>query len=183
MTTHPRSTASRLVGLAALLTLAACGGSNGYGGAAGGGSTTPGSGGASGAGGIGTTSTTLGTVLTDSAGKTLYAFAADSPGTSACSGQCLVYWPLSSAGTTPPKAPAGVTATLGVLKRPDGTRQLTVDGFPVYTYVGDQAPGDTTGEGKNLSGGLWWVLGTDGKWIKGGSSSSSYSNSGGGGSY
>ncbi len=183
MSTHATSTRYRLVGLAALLALAACGGGNGYGSAANSGGSTKassGSGGSAG-GGLGTTSSPLGTILTDSAGKTLYAFAADAPGTSNCSGQCLVYWPLDPAEVTPPKAPTGVTATLGVLDRGDGTKQLTVDGYPVYTYVGDQAPGDTTGQGKNLSGGLWWVLGTDGHWIKGDSTSpSSYTSSSGG---
>ena len=182
MTTHATSTRYRLVGLAALFALAACGGGNGYGSTGNGGATTTPSGsGGKASGGLGTTSSSLGTILTDPAGKTLYAFAADAPGTSNCSGQCLVYWPSDPAEATPPKAPTGVTATLGVLDRNDGTKQLTVDGYPVYTYIGDQAPGDTTGQGKNLSGGLWWVLGTDGHWIKGGSTStSSYTNSSGG---
>ncbi len=174
-----RQTTYRVLGLAALLTLTACAGGNSYGGSGDGGATSP----QSGPGvGLRTTSTSLGTILTDSAGKTLYAFAADSPGTSNCSGSCLVYWPLDRAGQGTPKAPPGVTAQLGVLDRVDGTRQLTVDGFPVYTYVGDQGEGDITGQGLNLSGGLWWVLGTDGHWIKGGSSSSAaYTTSGGGG--
>ncbi len=168
------------VGAAAvLLAVSACGGGSGYGSPSGG---NPGSGTASStpAGGIGTTSTSLGTILTDSAGKTLYAFAADSPGTSRCSGQCLVYWPFDPAESSAPKAPADVTAALGILDRGNGAKQVTVDGWPMYTYVGDQSTGDTTGEGKNLSGGLWWVVGTDGHWIKSGSVPSSPSTTSGG---
>ena len=125
-----------------LLTLAACGGSSGYGGASSSGSTSHAA-----AEGLSTTTTSLGKVLTDSAGQTLYAFAADSPGQTNCSDQCLVYWPSDGVGSQAPKAPAGVTAKLGVLTRPDGTKQLTVDNWPMYTYVGDQNPGDTTGQG------------------------------------
>ena len=64
-----------------------------------------------------------------------------------------------------PSAPAGVTATFGVLHRPDGTEQLTVDGWPMYTYVGDTKAGAITGQGQNSSGGLWWVVSPSGKWI------------------
>jgi hypothetical protein len=50
--------------------------------------------------------------------------------------------------------------------RSDGSTQLTVDGWPMYTYAGDSKPGQATGQGKNLSGGLWWVIAPSGKWIK-----------------
>lgn len=179
---HPaRLTALAAGGVIGMLTLAACGGSSGsgYGSSSNGGGSTTSSGSSSAAGGISTTTTSYGTILTDSSGKTLYAFAADSPGTSNCSGSCLVYWPADPSGSTPPKDPAGVTAKLGTIKRTDGSTQLTVNGWPVYTYVGDKAAGDTTGQGTNLSGGLWWVVGTNGKWIK--TTGSSSSSSGGGG--
>jgi predicted lipoprotein with Yx(FWY)xxD motif len=179
-TPHPRShrrhgTARPLraaAGTAALLTLAACGGGDGSRS-----SSSP----AAAAGGIGKTSTSLGTILTDSAGMTLYAFAADQKGI------CLTYWPPVPAKTAP-KDPSGVTAHLGVLTRSDGTKQLTVDGWPMYTYVGDHASGDTSGQGTNLSGGLWWVVGPDGSWIKdaagsSGPSSPSYPQSQGNGGY
>ena len=95
----------------------------------------------------------------------MYAFAADAKGKSACTGACLTYWPPVPAGAKAPTAGAGVTATLGVLHRPNGMAQLTADGWPMYTYVGDTLPGATTGQGTNLSGGLWWVVSPSGKWI------------------
>jgi predicted lipoprotein with Yx(FWY)xxD motif len=113
-----------------------------------------------------TAKTTLGTVLSDRFGKTLYAFAADKKGQSSCNPACLSYWPLVPAKPGALNAPSGVTAKLGTLTRPDGATQLTVNGWPMYTYVGDGSPGQATGQGKNLSGGLWWVVGKDGSWIK-----------------
>jgi predicted lipoprotein with Yx(FWY)xxD motif len=153
----------------AVATLAACGGSNGAG------SGPASSTGAHSSGAIATESTSLGTILTDNAGMTLYAFAADSKGKSNCSGSCETYWPPVTESSTP-KAPSGVTAKLGTITRSDGSKQLTVDGWPMYTYVGDTAAGDTTGQGTNLSGGLWWVVSTDGHWIKGSGGSSSPSS-------
>ena len=111
-------------------------------------------------------STPLGTILVDGQGKTVYLFAADTPGHSACSGTCLPYWPVVAAPASLPASLAGVTAQLGVLTRPDGTKQLTVGGWPVYTYAADTAPGSTTGQGKNLSGGLWWVLSASGSPVR-----------------
>jgi predicted lipoprotein with Yx(FWY)xxD motif len=113
-------------------------------------------------GAIGTVSASIGTVLTDSAGKTLYRFALDSPGKSACTGSCLQYWPIVAAPATLPSSVAGVSAALGSITRADGTKQLTVAGYPMYTYVGDKDAGTTAGQGLNLSGGLWWAVSPDG---------------------
>ena len=113
----------------------------------------------------------------------MYAFAADSKGHSNCNGACLSYWPLVPAGAKPPTAGTGVTATFGMLKRSDGKSQLTVDGWPVYTYVGDTKPGATSGQGTNLSGGLWWIVDPSGKWIKTGASSGSSTKSSARGGY
>jgi len=117
-------------------------------------------------GGLATTSTSLGTILTDSAGKTIYSFAADTKGVSNCSGSCASYWPPVPVTGSVPKDPQGVTAKLGELTRDDGTKQLTVNGMPMYTYVGDSAKGDTNGQNLNQSGGLWWVIATNGSSIK-----------------
>jgi predicted lipoprotein with Yx(FWY)xxD motif len=92
------------------------------------------------------------TVLTDANGRTLYWFAPDTAARSACYGSCATYWP-------PVKGPAmagpGVTGTLSVLTRSDGSVQAAYDGHPLYTYVADSAPGQANGNGLNLNGGLW----------------------------
>ena len=72
----------------------------------------------------------------------------------------LVLSAPAPAGT--PTDGSGVTAQLGSITRSDGTKQLTVGGWPVYTYAGDSSSGMANGQGKNLSGGLWWVLSASG---------------------
>jgi predicted lipoprotein with Yx(FWY)xxD motif len=91
-------------------------------------------------------------VLTNSGGFTLYWFAPDTSTTSKCTGSCTTYWPPV---TGPATAGSGVTGTLATITRSDGTTQATYDGHPLYTYVGDHAPGQNKGNGLNLSGGLW----------------------------
>jgi predicted lipoprotein with Yx(FWY)xxD motif len=159
------------VGAAGLLLLAACGSS---GGTASGGTKSSASGGKAAAqpGKVGTTSTSLGKVLVDPRGMTLYAFAADSPHHSVCTGSCLGYWPPAPGADAAKVAASGVTAKFATIKRSDGTSQLTANGYPVYTYVGDSAAGQTNGQGKNISGGLWWVVSPSGTWIKKASASS-----------
>ena len=92
------------------------------------------------------------TVLTSAKGFTLYWFAPDTATKSNCNGSCAHFWP-------PVKGPAaagrGVTGTLATIKRADGSVQATWDGHPLYTYVGDTAPGMAKGNGLNLSGGVW----------------------------
>ena len=90
------------------------------------------------------------TVLTSARGFTLYWFAPDTPTRSACYGTCAGYWPPVT-GT--PLAAQGFTGTLGTIKRSDGTTQVTYNGHPLYTYVGDTAPGQAFGN--NLNGGRW----------------------------
>jgi len=121
---------------------------------------------------VGTVTTPLGTILVGANGRVLYAFAADKPGTSNCTGSCLTYWLPVVAPATLPAGPAGVSATLGVIMRADGTHQLTVNGWPAYTYTGDSSPGTTNGQGKNLNGGLWWILSPAGTQIKSSGTSS-----------
>ncbi len=91
-------------------------------------------------------------VLTDSRGFTLYWFAPDTATRSACTGTCAAYWPplLGS-----PSAGPGISGRLGTIRRPDGSMQATFDGHPLYTYVGDTAPGVANGNDLNLNGGLW----------------------------
>ena len=120
-------------------------------------------------------------VVVDSQGMTLYWFAIDTSSKSNCSGQCATYWPPV---TGPLTAGSGVTGTLGTITRSDGTKQATYDGHPLYTYVGDKSPGQATGNGKNLSGGLWYEMTVSGSTpapATGGGGSTATSTAGGGG--
>jgi predicted lipoprotein with Yx(FWY)xxD motif len=104
--------------------------------------------------GTGLKTTTIGgtTVLTNAKGFTLYSFAPDTPATSKCYGSCAAYWPPVT-GT--PAASSALPGRVGTLKRTDGSEQLTYNGHPLYTYVGDSAPGQARGNNLNLNGGLW----------------------------
>ncbi len=95
------------------------------------------------------------TVLTNTSGLTLYWFAPDTSATSKCTGSCTAYWPPVSGN---PKAGPGVTGKLGTIKRPGGGLQATYDGHPLYTYIGDNGPGQAQGNNLNLNGGLWYEV-------------------------
>ena len=170
MSMHVSRSGSRLAGAAGLLAagllLAACGGGSGGGGSdsAGGSSTTTPATQESGGPAVRTGHSEYGDVLVDAHGMTLYVFDADSRGTSNCTGSCLQYWPVAQASDTVSHS-SDVTATLSTITRDDGTTQLTVDGWPAYTYAADSGPGKATGQGTNLSGGLWWVISPNGKKI------------------
>ena len=114
------------------------------------------------------------TVLTNAKGFTLYSFAPDTPTKSNCNGTCAQNWPPVKGPATAP----GVKGTFGTIKRADGATQATFDGHPLYTFVGDTAPGQAKGNGLNAAGGLWHEITTSGSTPAGGSSS----GSGGGGS-
>jgi predicted lipoprotein with Yx(FWY)xxD motif len=92
------------------------------------------------------------TVLTNAKGFTLYSFAPDTPTASRCYGSCAAYWPPAT-GTL--AASPGVPGRVGTIKRTDGTEQLTYNGHPLYTYIGDSTPGQAKGNNLNLNGGLW----------------------------
>jgi len=91
-------------------------------------------------------------VVANARGFTLYSFAPDTSTKSVCNGSCAAYWPPVKGPVT---AGAGVTGRLGTIKRSDGSTQATYDGHPLYTYVGDSAPGQAHGNALNLNGGLW----------------------------
>src|SRR4249920_1837545 len=124
---------------------------------------------------VATASSPLGSILVAQNGMTLYMFARDQGGKSACSGACASFWPPYT-GT--PKVGAGLTASLlGSTMRVDSPTQVTYDGHPLYTYSGDPAPGDTNGQGVNTFGALWWVVAPSGKVVM----TSAQSSSGGSG--
>jgi predicted lipoprotein with Yx(FWY)xxD motif len=140
-------------GLAAALMIAACGSSTS---STGSGSTSsaaaPATSAAASSGALKTTKIGGVAVLTNAKGFTLYSFVPDTSTKSNCNGSCATYWP-------PVKGPAtagtGVTGKLATITRSDGSVQATYNGHPLYTYVGDKAPGQAKGNGLNLSGGVW----------------------------
>ena len=109
--------------------------------------------------------TKLGTILVDSKGITLYDFVQDKGRTSTCYGACAALWPpLLTTGK--PTAGAGVRASLlGTTKRKDGKLEVTYGGHPLYYFVTDRKPGQTTGQGVNQFGAPWWVISPAGKEI------------------
>lgn len=111
-------------------------------------------------------SSKLGRILVDKRGRTLYLFEKDKHGKSACYRACASYWPplLTRAK---PVAGAGLKAKLlGVTMRKNGRRQVTYAGHPLYRYVADSKPGQTTGEGSTLFGAGWDVVAPSGKKIE-----------------
>lgn len=90
----------------------------------------------------------LGSVLVDSAGRTLYAFSADRASAIVCLASCVPIWPALEVGAgAVPSAGAGLSGTLSTVTRPDGGRQVTYNGLLLYTYAGDGGPGQTKGQG------------------------------------
>ena len=99
---------------------------------------------------------TLGVVLADLKGMTLYRFTKESSRKIACLGACLKTWtPLRMKPGTAPRLPPLIKGKLGRVTRPDGTLQLTFDGWPLYTFAGDRQPSDTLGNGRN---GEWFAI-------------------------
>ena len=123
---------------------------------------------------LGVQSTSLGKILDDSQGRTLYVFQGDSGTKSNCSGACATNWPpLTSAKPTVGK---GASASMiGTTKRSDGKTQVTYNGHPLYTFAGDSSPGDTSGQGVSAFGGLWYALSPTGQQV----TASASNNSGG----
>lgn len=107
----------------------------------------------------------LGRILVDGHGRTLYLFGKDRHGRSACRGQCASFWPpLITAGR--PRAKAGAKASLlGVTKRADGRLQVTYNRHPVYTFAKDTKKGQTNGEGLDIFGARWYAVSSAGSKI------------------
>jgi predicted lipoprotein with Yx(FWY)xxD motif len=142
-----------------------------------------------------TDQTSLGTVLTNAGGFTVYFFARDNATSSACSAACAAAWP-PVIGI--PHAASGVklTGKLGEIRRSDGSMQATYDGHPLYLFAGDAKPGQVNGNAVDGFGALWYAIkigspvttgtttsgtsGTSGGGTSGSSGSMSGSTSGGG---
>jgi predicted lipoprotein with Yx(FWY)xxD motif len=111
--------------------------------------------------------TSLGTILADGQGRTLYLFEKDMGTNSSCSGACAVAWPpATTADRQPAVAGAADQSLVGTTTRPDGTVQLTYAGHPLYRFAGDNQPGDTNGQGSQAFGAGWDVLSPAGQKIE-----------------
>jgi predicted lipoprotein with Yx(FWY)xxD motif len=148
---------SRLL-IAAFLVVAACGSSSSSTGSA-----SPSTSPATSPAATGTTiavatNAKLGQILVDGKGITVYLFVHDTGTASTCYTSCAQIWPpVLTSGI--PQAGAGATASLlGTTTRTDGKVEVTYAGHPLYYFVSDKQPGDTTGQGIDGFGGLWWVL-------------------------
>jgi predicted lipoprotein with Yx(FWY)xxD motif len=135
-------------GLAAALVIAACGSSSSSTSSGGAASSAP----AAGSSALKTANIGGATVVTNAKGFTLYWFVPDTATTSKCNGSCATFWPPVKGPAT---AGAGVTGKLATITRADGSVQATYNGHPLYTYVGDHAPGQATGNSLNVNGGVW----------------------------
>lgn len=95
--------------------------------------------------------------LVDNEGRVLYVYTQDTQnsGASACTGDCIVNWPAVVASGTPVAGEGVDNAMLGTITRDDGTMQVTYNGWPLYYYAGDAAPGDITGQGMND---VWYLV-------------------------
>jgi predicted lipoprotein with Yx(FWY)xxD motif len=118
------------------------------------------------AAGLALSDSELGSILVDAKGRTLYLFMPDGQGDSTCYDQCQAKWPplakVSAVGD-------GLDdSLLGTTTRKDGTTQATYNGWPLYYFAADAAPGDTKGQG---IGQVWYVVGADGNAVGAPSSS------------
>jgi predicted lipoprotein with Yx(FWY)xxD motif len=157
------------------IVLAACGGGAASG-TTGSGATTGGTSAPASGTGLHVASTSLGKVLVDQQGMTVYLLTADGRNQSTCSVSCLAVWPAAPPGHSKLGVPVGTAKT------PDGTATATVAGQPVYTFTGDHGPGDVSGEGLQDFGGTWYAVSASGQAVNAPSGSSS-PTSGGSGPY
>jgi predicted lipoprotein with Yx(FWY)xxD motif len=112
--------------------------------------------------------TSLGSILTNGRGLTLYMFTRDPVSRDRCvaiSG-CTSIWPVLASNGRPAVGSGVRRSLVGTIKLPDGARQLTYAGHPLYTYIGDSGPGDTSYVGQRQFGGTWFALGPGGRIVK-----------------
>jgi predicted lipoprotein with Yx(FWY)xxD motif len=109
----------------------------------------------------------LGPILVNAQGRTLYAFVPDNRSKVTCVSSCALVWPplKLSAGAQPTAAGAVKSSLLSSLPNPEGGSVVTYGGWPLYGYAGDSGPGTAKGQGLNLNGGLWYVIGPSGQLI------------------
>jgi predicted lipoprotein with Yx(FWY)xxD motif len=99
-------------------------------------------------------------------GMSLYLFTPDTDDTSTCKDTCASNWPpYTVADEVSVTAGAGVTGTVGTIKRDDGSTQVTINKQPLYFFAGDKAAGDVNGQGVNE---VWYLVKPSGEQVAGG---------------
>jgi predicted lipoprotein with Yx(FWY)xxD motif len=111
---------------------------------------------------VGVANESVGKILVDSQGRTLYLFERDSGTKSACTGACAVQWPPLRTTGTPTVGGGANASVVATSARSDGKPQVTYNGHPLYLFSADEKAGDTNGQGVNAFGGLWYVLSSSG---------------------
>ena len=106
---------------------------------------------------------TYGQILVDGEGMTLYMFDPDAQGESTCYEGCATAWPPLVVDGEPGVGDGADDSKIGTTERTDGAMQVTYDGWPLYYWQNDAAPGDVSGQGVNE---VWWVLDADGEPIR-----------------
>lgn len=110
--------------------------------------------------------TSLGKTLVDASGRALYLFEADKRDQSTLSSAGQAIWPPLTATTTPAGTGGALASQITLIRGAGGKTQVAYDGHPLYYYIGDRGPGQTTGQGLNQFGALWYVLSPAGAAIK-----------------
>jgi predicted lipoprotein with Yx(FWY)xxD motif len=109
-----------------------------------------------------TRKTSLGTIVVDAHGRTLYMFMKDKRSRSACSGACATNWPPLVTSAKPTAGAGAKAALLGTTRRSDGHQQATYNGHPLYRFLLDGNAGQTKGEGISAFGGMWYAVSASG---------------------
>jgi predicted lipoprotein with Yx(FWY)xxD motif len=104
----------------------------------------------------------LGQILVNGEGMTVYLFVADTSTASTCYTSCAAIWPPVVTTGAPVVGTGAKASLLGTTTRTDGKVEVTYAGHPLYYFIQDKKPGDTTGQGVNGFGALWWVLAPSG---------------------
>ncbi len=129
---------------------------------------------------VNTGATKYGTVLVSSTGRTLYHLTAEKRGKIVCTATCAKAWPpLTIKKGSKPSAGTGINQSkLGTIKRPDGTMQVTYNGFALYRYGDDTKKGDAEGQGEDH---VWFTISPAGSLVKTAAKQPATTTSNGGG--
>ncbi|TYK53390.1 COG4315 family predicted lipoprotein [Actinomadura decatromicini] len=120
----------------------------------------------------------LGPILVDGRGRTLYLFVADLPNQSSCDGACAAIWPPATSAGPPTAAGAAQQSQITTIARPEGPRQLVYAGHPLYYYQADTGRGDIRGQALTQFGAEWYAVSPQGEQVESGTSTGQGSRTG-----